>query len=97
MSITQQEIEKIADLAQIAISNHQCQQLHDDLNNIIQLVDKLNELDVSQVEPLSHLLDANQPLRDDNVTEGNQRELFQSIAPNVQLGLYIVPKVIETE
>lgn len=95
MSITQQEIEKIADLAQIAITDHQCQQLHDDLNNIIKLVDKLGELDVSNVEPLAHLLDATQPLRKDNVTEKNQRELFQSVAPNVHFGLYIVPKVLE--
>ena len=97
MSITQQEIEKIADLAQIAITDHQCQQLHDDLNNIIKLVEKFNELDVDQVEPLAHMLDANQPLRDDVVTEINQRQQFQSIAPNVQFGLYIVPKVLEAE
>lgn len=95
MSITQQEIEKIANLAQIAITDQQYQQLHDDLNNIIKLVDKLSELDVSHVEPLAHLLEATQPLREDKVTETNERELFQSVAPNVQFGLYIVPKVLD--
>ena len=97
MTITQQEIEKIADLAQIAVTPVQCERLHDDLNNIIKLVDKLNELDVSAIEPLAHSLDSTQPLRDDRVTETNQRELFQSIAPQVQFGLYIVPKVLEAE
>lgn len=97
MSITQKEVEKIADLAQIAVTQAQCEQLHDDLNNIIKLVEKLNELDVSNVEPLAHSLDTTQPLREDCITEINQRESFQSIAPNVHFGLYIVPKVLETE
>ena len=97
MSITQQEIEKIADLAQLAVTPAQCKRLHDDLNNIITLVDKMSELDVSTVDPLAHHLDSTQPLRDDHVTETNQRELFQSIAPQVQFGLYIVPKVLEAE
>ena len=97
MSITQQEIEKIANLAQIAVTPAQCERLYDDLNNIIKLVDKLNELDVSAIQSLAHSLDKTQPLRDDHVTESNQRELFQSIAPQVQFGLYIVPKVLETE
>lgn len=97
MSITQQEIEKIADLAQLAITDEERNRLQHELNNMIDLVGKLNQLDVSHVEPLVHLFDSAQFLRDDVVTETNQRELFQQLAPDTRFGLYIVPKVLEAE
>ena len=81
MSITQQEIEKIADLAQLAVTPAQCKRLHDDLNNIITLVDKMSELDVSTVDPLAHPLDSTQPLRDDHVTETRAVPKHRSASP----------------
>lgn len=97
MSFSQEDIEKTADLARIAISQEQALALCSDLNQILQMVAKINDVDTNTVAPLAHPLDATQPLREDAITETNQRELFQSIAPKVQSGLYIVPKVIDAE
>lgn len=97
MPISQEDIEKTADLAKIEISDEQASMLCDDLSEILKMVAKINDADTDNVQPLAHPLDATQPLRVDQVTETNQRELFQSIAPKVQSGLYIVPKVIDAE
>lgn len=97
MSFSDHDIAKIADLARIDVSSDQAQQLTADLNKILSMVAKINQADTDDVAPLANPLDATQPLRDDIVTETNQRELFQSIAPQVQSGLYIVPKVIDAE
>ena len=97
MSINQNDIEKIAGLSQIAVSEDQASALSHDLTNILELVSKMDSIDTDSVQPLAHPFDATQPLRHDQVSEKDQRELFQSIAPQTQSGLYIVPKVLETE
>ena len=97
MSFSEKDIKKVADLAKIAITEAQTNHLSKDLTNILKLVEKMNSVDVENVQPLAHPFDATQPLRQDAVSETNQRDLFQSIAPNVQSGLYIVPNVLETE
>ena len=95
MSFERSDVEKIAHLARLAIREEDIGAYVGNLSNIFSLVDQLNAVDVTGVAPMAHPLDASQRLREDNVTESNQRELFQSIAPQVEAGLYLVPKVIE--
>ena len=95
MSISREDIEKVAVLARIKVDSEQVSVLEQDLGNILNLVDQLSAADTGSVEPLSHPLDAVQRLRPDVVTEANQREAFQAIAPATEDGLYLVPRVIE--
>ncbi|BES70718.1 Asp-tRNA(Asn)/Glu-tRNA(Gln) amidotransferase subunit GatC [Marinobacter nanhaiticus D15-8W] len=95
MAISREDIEKVALLARIRLEDSQIASLENDLGNILNLVDQLQAADTSSVEPLAHPLDAVQRLRADEVTESNQREAFQRIAPATEDGLYLVPRVIE--
>lgn len=95
MTISRKDIEKVAVLARIRVDEAQVSALESDLGNILNLVDQLQAVDTENVEPLSHPLDAVQRLRADEVTEINQREAFQAIAPATENGLYLVPRVIE--
>jgi len=95
MSISPEEVLKIANLARLKISQDEVEQYAVELSNIITLVEQMNKIDTQNVEPMAHPLDVTQRLRKDEVTEINQREKFQSIAPNAEKGLYLVPKVIE--
>ena len=95
MSIEQDEIEKIAELARIRIADDQIGQVTQRITEILQMVDQLQSVDTSNVEPMANPLDATQRLRADTVTEVNRREDFQAIAPAVENGLYLVPKVID--
>lgn len=95
MSITPEEVLKIAQLAKLEISESELDQYALDLSNIMSLVDQMNKVDTQGIEPMAHSQDVIQRLREDKVTETNQREKFQSIAPCAESGLYLVPKVIE--
>lgn len=95
MTISREDIEKVAVLARIRLDEEQIPELENDLGNILSLVDQLSAADTDNVEPLAHPLDAVQRLRADEVTETNQREAFQAIAPATEDGLYLVPRVIE--
>jgi len=95
MAIEQDEIEKIAALARIRIGGDQIGQVTRRISEILHMVDQLQAVDTSEVEPLANPLDATQRLRPDEVTEGDRRDAFQAIAPAVENGLYLVPKVIE--
>lgn len=95
MVINKAEILKVAHLARLTIEDQDIEKYVSDLNNILNLVAEMNEIDTTAVEPLSHPLDMAQRLRADEVTESNQRDDFQSIAPQVENGLYLVPKVID--
>jgi len=95
MAIEQDEIEKIAALARIRIPDEQIGDLARRLDGILALVDQLQAADTAGVAPMAHPLDATQRLRPDAVTEENRRDAFQAIAPAVENGLYLVPKVIE--
>lgn len=95
MRLERAEVEKIAHLARLAVNEQDIPAYTKDLSNILELVDQLNAVDTAGVTPMAHPLDATQRLRADEVTEINQRELFQSIAPQTEAGLYLVPKVIE--
>jgi len=95
VSISREDIEKVAMLARIKVDDEQVSALEKDLGNILDLVDQLGTADTDSVEPMAHPLDAVQKLRADEVTETNQREAFQAIAPATEDGLYLVPRVIE--
>jgi len=95
VSISREDIEKVAVLARIRLEDNQVEALEKDLGNILNLVDQLQAADTADVEPLAHPLDAVQRLRPDQVTEIDQREAFQKIAPATEDGLYLVPRVIE--
>ena len=95
MAIEQDEIEKIAELARIRISGEQIGQVTQRITEILQMVDQLQAVDTQNVEPMANPLDATQRLRSDEVTDTDQREAFQAIAPAVENGLYLVPKVID--
>jgi aspartyl-tRNA(Asn)/glutamyl-tRNA(Gln) amidotransferase subunit C len=95
MTIEQSEVEKIAELARIRISDDQVGEVTARITEILAMVDQLQEADTSGIEPMANPLGATQRLRADEVTEINHREAFQAIAPAVENGLYLVPKVIE--
>ena len=95
MSLTKTDIEKIAWLARLAIDNEHVPHYASDLTNILELVEQMNAVDTQGVLPLAHPLEITTRLREDKITEQDQREHFQSIAPEVEDGHYLVPKVIE--
>ena len=90
-----EEIGRIARLARIEVRPDEAGHLRDELNGILGLVDQLCGVDCAGVEPMSHPQAAAQPLREDRVTEPDRRAEFQAVAPRVEDGLYLVPKVIE--
>ncbi len=95
MSIEQDEIEKIAQLARIRIADDQIGEITQRITEILGMVDQLQAADTKDVTPMANPLDDVQRLRADKITETNQRDAFQAIAPAVENGLYLVPKVID--
>ena len=95
MSLDQKEVENIAHLARLSVSAEDAADIASDLSRILDLVERMGECPTDDVEPMAHPLDAVQRLRADEVTEPDRRDLFQSIAPAVEDGHYLVPKVIE--
>ncbi len=95
MSISPDEVLKIANLARLQIKQEEVEQYANDLSSIINLVEQMNAVDTKDILPMAHPLDATQRLREDKVTENDQRDTFQTIAPSAEKGLYLVPKVIE--
>ena len=95
MALDRSDVEKIAHLARLGLAETDVQPTTTTLNNILGLVDQMQAVNTDGVEPLAHPLEATQRLRQDLVTESNQREAYQAIAPAVEDGLYLVPKVIE--
>ena len=96
MSLTRQEVEKIAHLARLAITAEEMPVYVQSLSSIVDLVAELARADTGDVEPMAHpLVGQHQRLRADVVTEVDMHELYQANAPAVQSGLYVVPRVIE--
>jgi len=90
-----QDVQRIAHLARLELSAEEAGAMQRQLNGILVMVDQMGAVDCAGVEPMSHPQEVTQRLREDRVTESDQREIFQSIAPQVEDGLYLVPKVIE--
>ena len=95
MTLKNEDVRKIAQLARLQFSDSTVEQLTTDLSNILALAEQMKAVDTSNVSPMAHPMDATQRLRNDEVTEPDQREKFQRIAPDVENGFYRVPKVIE--
>jgi aspartyl-tRNA(Asn)/glutamyl-tRNA(Gln) amidotransferase subunit C len=95
MSLTPDEVAKVAHLARLALSPEKTTLYAQQLTNILNMVDQLSAADTQGVAPMAHPLELTQRLRPDVVTEANQREAFQAHAPAVADGLFLVPKVIE--
>ena len=95
MAIDASEIQKVAHLARLSIDDSQVDATASTISNILELVDQMQSVNTENVEPMAHPLDAIQRLREDTVTEENNREQLQSCAPAVEDGLFLVPKVIE--
>ncbi len=95
MSLERSDVEKIAHLARLEVAEADIPETARNLSNILDLVAQMDAVDTDGVTPMAHPLDAVQRLRADEVTETNQREEFQKIAPATENGLYLVPKVIE--
>lgn len=96
MSLTRQDVEKIAHLARLSITEQEMPVYVTSLSSIVAVVNELSGVDTDAVEPMAHPLDGqHQRLRSDVVSESDQREKYQANAPGVQSGLYVVPRVIE--
>lgn len=95
MSLERSDVEKIAHLARLAIDEQEIPGYARELSKILDLVEQLQAADTEGTAPMAHPLDATQRLRSDTVTENNQREIYQREAPQVEDGLFLVPKVIE--
>jgi aspartyl-tRNA(Asn)/glutamyl-tRNA(Gln) amidotransferase subunit C len=95
VDVTEEVVKNIAELVQLKVDDTEIQQLTEGMQNILALADQMQAIDTEGVEPVSNPLDASQKLRPDAITEKNQRELFQSLAPASESGLYLVPRVVE--
>lgn len=95
MALGKNDVEKIAHLARLAINDQDIPTYADNLSNILHLVEKMNAVDTEHVTPMAHPLDTTQRMRADEVTESDQRDEFQKRSPQVENGLFLVPKVIE--
>jgi aspartyl-tRNA(Asn)/glutamyl-tRNA(Gln) amidotransferase subunit C len=95
MALSSEDVERIAHLARMEITSAEAVDLRAKLDGIFDLIGRMRAVDTTGIVPMSHAQDLTLPLREDVVTETDRRELFQSVAPAVQGGLYLVPKVIE--
>ena len=95
MAIDADEIARIAHLARLEIGDEAVARTTGELANILAFVGRMDSVDTSDVTPMAHPLDANQRLREDRVTEPDRRDAFQAVAPAVENGLYLVPKVLD--
>jgi aspartyl-tRNA(Asn)/glutamyl-tRNA(Gln) amidotransferase subunit C len=95
MTLKIEDVRNIAQLARLQIDDSSVEQYATELSRILALAEQMNAVDTTDVTPMAHPMDATQRLRADEVTETDQRDKFQAIAPDVEKGLYRVPKVIE--
>jgi aspartyl-tRNA(Asn)/glutamyl-tRNA(Gln) amidotransferase subunit C len=101
MSLTNADVRKVASLARLAMGEAEIETARTQLSGIFDLIAEMQAVDTRGIAPMSHAQDLSQRMREDIVTEADQRELFQSIAPTVkdvrqvEAGLYLVPQVIE--
>jgi aspartyl-tRNA(Asn)/glutamyl-tRNA(Gln) amidotransferase subunit C len=95
MSLSPDDVARLARLARIAIAPEESPQVLARLNRVLELVGDMRAVDTAGVEPMAHALDIGQRLRPDEPSDGDRRSLYQSLAPAVEKGLYLVPRVIE--
>ena len=95
MALTLDDVKRIAYLARIEVEPHEAAQVLEQMSGIFRLIETMRAVNTDGVEPMSHAQDLMLRLREDAVTEFDQHSLFQSIAPQVEADLYLVPKVVE--
>lgn len=95
MSLNKDDVKKITHLARLSLSEQELPSYAKQLSNILNFIEQMQQVDTSQIATLAHPLEISQRLRPDQVTEVNLRDKFQKIAPQVEAGLYLVPKVID--
>lgn len=95
MALSKDDVLNIANLAKLQVNEDEVDRYKQDLSRILEFVEQMNQADVDNIAPMAHPQEMMQPLREDAITETDQREKFQQIAPATQDGLYLVPKVIE--
>nr|CRH08093.1 Aspartyl/glutamyl-tRNA(Asn/Gln) amidotransferase subunit C [Candidatus Magnetococcus massalia] len=95
MSIDKDTVKHVANLARLEFNEEELDQFTGELSKILDFMQQLDELDTSDVEPLSHIMDVTLPQREDVVTNGNQRDAMLANAPEAAEGHFCVPKVIE--
>lgn len=95
MSLTLEQVKRIAHLARIETSDAEALSTQGHLNGIFQLIEQMQAVDTAGIEPMAHAQDLAQRLRDDAVSEADRRAAYQAVAPETEAGLYLVPKVIE--
>ena len=95
MSLTDQDIKRIAELSRIAVNEAEIADARAKLNSIFALIEKMQSVNTDGVEPMAHPQDVSLRLREDEVTETNRRDDFLALAPQAQDGMFLVPKVIE--
>jgi aspartyl-tRNA(Asn)/glutamyl-tRNA(Gln) amidotransferase subunit C len=96
MSLTRQDVEKIAHLARLSITEREMPVYVSSLSSIVEFVNELSRVETANIEPMAHpLVGQHQRLRPDVVTDSDHHEKYQRNAPQVQAGLYLVPRVIE--
>ena len=95
MSLTLEQVQRIAHLARIEVSESEALSTQGHLNGIFQLIEQMQAVDTTGIEPMAHAQDVSQRLREDVVSEGDRRAAYQAVAPETEAGLYLVPKVIE--
>ena len=95
MSLNRQDVTRIAHLARLDITEAEVATTTESLSRILGLIEQMNAVDTKHVAPMAHPQDASLRLRDDRVSEPDQRDKFQQVAPATEAGLYLVPKVIE--
>jgi aspartyl-tRNA(Asn)/glutamyl-tRNA(Gln) amidotransferase subunit C len=95
MALTLADVQRLAHLARIEIDAEAATDVHRKLESILAMINELNAIDTTGITPMAHAQDVMLPLRDDVVTETDQHALFQSVAPAIEDGLYLVPRFVE--
>jgi len=95
--ISSEQVAQTAMMARLGMSDKELDDIKHDMTNILTMVEKLNNVDISNIEPIAHPYELAQRLRDDEVTETNQRKRFQDIAPDAKDGYFVVPVIIDDD
>jgi aspartyl-tRNA(Asn)/glutamyl-tRNA(Gln) amidotransferase subunit C len=95
MALSSEDVQRIAHLARIEITPDEAAGVREKLDRIFELIGEMRAIDTTGIVPMSHAQDVTAPLREDVVSETDRRDAYQSVAPAVAQGLYLVPKVIE--
>ena len=95
MNVDEQLVKEVAELAKLEVADEELARYIGDMNQILQLVEEMQAVNTNGIEPLANPLDATQRLRPDEVTETDQHERYQAVAPETEDGLYLVPRVVE--